>query len=76
MGDIKLFVDTDGQPGLEIVLAFVNVADSGSTIIHDVSRTSKTYLFEGGHTIQQVRNYDRSQEEESRVLWLSREEFV
>jgi hypothetical protein len=52
MGDIKLFVDTDGQPGLEIVLAFVNVAGSGSTIIHDVSRTSNTYLFEEGHTIQ------------------------
>lgn len=52
MGEIKLFVDTDGQPGLEIVLAFVNVADSGIRIIHDVSRISKTYLFEGRHTIQ------------------------
>ena len=76
MGEVKLFADTDGQPGLEIVVAFMNVADSGVTIIHDVSRTSKTYLFEGGHTIQQVRNYDRSQGDEICVLLLSREEFV
>lgn len=76
MGEVKLFVDTDGQPGLEIVVAFMNASDSGITIIHDISRTSKTYLFEGGHTIQQVRNFDRSQGEEICVLLLSREEFV
>lgn len=52
MGEIKLFEDTDGQPSLEIVRAFVNVADSGITIIQDVSRTSQTDLFEGRHTIQ------------------------
>jgi hypothetical protein len=76
MGEVKLLADTDGQPGLEIVVAFMNVADSGITIIHDVSRTSRTYLFEEGHTIQQVRNYDRSQGDEICVLLLSREEFV
>lgn len=76
MGEIKLFVDTDGQPGLEIVLAFVNVADSEITIIHNVSRTSKTYLFEEEHTIQQVRNYDRFSGDEICVLLPSREKFV
>jgi len=75
-GEIQLLADTDGQPGLEIVVAFRNGTDSGITIIHDVSQTSKTYLFEEEHTIQQVRNYDRSSGDEICVLLPSREKFV
>lgn len=76
MGEIHLFADTDGQPGLEIVVAFRNGTGSGITIIHDVSQTSKTYLFEEEHTIQQVRNYDRFSGDEICVLLPSREKFV
>lgn len=75
-GEIHLFADTDGQPGLEIVVAFRNGTGSGITIIHDVSQTSKTYLFEEEHTIQQVRNYDRFSGDEICVLLPSREKFV
>ncbi len=67
MGEIKLFVDTDGQPGLEIVRAFVNVADSGITIIHDVSRISKTYLF-----LKDVTRFSRSEI----MIGLKRKQFA
>ena len=75
-GEVSLLTDTDGQPGLEIIVTFMSVSDSGITIIHDVSRTSKTYLFTGRHTIQQVRNYDRSQGDEICVLLPTLEKFV
>ncbi len=67
-GEVSLLTDTDGQSGLEIIVTFTSSSDSGITIIHDVSRTSKTYLFNGRHTIQQVGNYDRSQGDEICVL--------
>ena len=75
-GEVSLLMDTDGQPGLEIIVTFTGVSDSGITIIHDVSRTSKTYLFTGRHTIQQVRNYDQSQGDEICVILPSAEKFV
>lgn len=74
--EVSLLTDTDGQPGLEIIVTFMSVLDSGITIIHDVSRTSKTYLFTGKHTIQQVRNYDQSQGDEICVLLPTLEKFV
>lgn len=67
-GEVSLLTDTDGQSGLEIIITFMSNSDSGITIIHDVSGTSKTYLFNGRHTIQQVGNYDRSQGDEICVL--------
>lgn len=75
-GAVSLLTDTDGQPGLEIIVTFISGSDSGITIIHDVSRTSKTYLFTGRYTIQQVRNYDRSQGDEICVLFPTLEKFV
>lgn len=75
-GEVSLLTDTDGQPGLEIIVTFASGPDSGITIIHDVSRTSKTYLFSGRHTIQHVGNYDRSQGDEICVLLPTLEKFV
>lgn len=75
-GEVSLLTDTDGQPGLEIIVTFMSVAESGITIIHDVSRTSKTYRFTERHTIQQIRNYDRFQGDEICVLLPGRDKFV
>lgn len=75
-GEVSLLMDTDGKPGLEIIVTFTRVSDSGITIIHDVSRTSKTYRFTGKHTIQQVRNYDQSQGDEICVILPTLEKFV
>jgi hypothetical protein len=75
-GEVSLLTDTDGRPGQEIIVTFTRVSDSGLTVIHDVSRTSKTYLFTGKHTIQQVRDYDRSQGDEICVLLPTLEKFV
>lgn len=76
MGQIQLLADTDGQPGLEVLVTFTTLSDSGITIIHDATRTSKTYRFEGHHTIQQVRDYDRSKGEEICVLLPTRDEYL
>ena len=75
-GEVSLLMDADGKPGLEIIVTFTRVSDSGITIIHDVSRTSKTYLFTGKHTIQQVRNYDQSKGDEICVILPTLEKFV
>ncbi len=75
-GEVSLLTDTDGQPGLEIIVTFMSVAESGITIIHDVSQTSKTYRFIERHTIQQIRNYDRIQGDEICVLLPARDKFV
>lgn len=76
VAEVKLLADTDGQPGLEVLVTFTNLSDSGITIIHDASRTLKSYLFEGHHTIQQVRNYDRAQGDEICVLLSTRDEYL
>lgn len=75
-GEVSLLADTDGQSGLEIIVTFTSNSDSGITIIHDVSGTSKTYLFNGRHTIQQIGNYDRSQGDEICVLLPALEKLV
>lgn len=75
-GEVSLLADTDGLAGQEIIVTFTRVSDSGLTIIHDVSQTSKTYLFTGKHAIQQVRDYDRSQGDEICVLLPTLEKFV
>lgn len=76
MGEVSLLTDTDGQPGLEIIVTFTRVSDSGITIIHNVSRTSKTYRFTEGHAIQAIGNYDRSHGDEICVLLPTLEKFV
>lgn len=76
MGEVQLFTDTDGQPGLEILVTFMNGSSSGITVIHDASRTSTIYEFEGDHTIQQVRNYDRSHGDEICVLLPIQEKYL
>lgn len=75
-GEVQLLTDTDGQSGQEIIVTFMSNSDSGITIIHDVSGTSKTYLFSGKYTIQQIGNYDRSQGDEICVLLPASEKTV
>jgi|CXWL01.1.fsa_nt_gi hypothetical protein len=75
-GEVQLLTDTDGQSGQEIIVTFMSNSNSGITIIHDVSGTSKTYLFDGKYTIQQIGNYDRSQGDEICVLLSASEKTV
>lgn len=75
-GEVQLLTDTDGQSGQEIIVTFMSNSNSGITIIHDVSGTSKTYLFGGKYTIQQIGNYDRSQGDEICVLLSASEKTV
>ncbi len=75
-GAVSLLTDTDGQSGQEIIVEFTRGSDSGMTIIHDLSRTLKTYLFTGMYTIQQVRNYDQSQGQEICMLFPILKKFV
>lgn len=75
-GEVQLLTDTDGQSGQEIIVTFMSNSDSGITIIHDVSGTSKTYLFSGRYTIQQIGNYDRSEGDEICVLLPTSEKTV
>ncbi len=51
-------VDTDGNPGVDILLSYASSAE-GFSVIHDASQTLTTYSYTGqAPMIQQMGNYD------------------
>lgn len=77
-GTIYLAVDTDGQPGLEIVLTYTAGDGGGGVgVVRDRTQETRTYIFHGDSpAIQQVGDFDRAQGQEVCVLLSHRREYV
>lgn len=58
-GIVNQPVDTDGQPGMEVVVSYASGSVSGVVVIHDREEKVSDYRFPGDNpTIQQVADFD------------------
>lgn len=61
-GAIALTADTDGQPGMEVIVAYPGYGAGGIAVISDRTEDTRTYtFFEDSPAIQQVGNFDTAQ---------------
>lgn len=75
--NIYLVADTDGQPGVEIVLTYAADGGGGVGIVRDRTEETRTYTFLGDNpAIQQIGDFDRAQGQEVCVLLRHRREYV
>lgn len=74
---IYLAADTDGEPGVEIVLTYAGDGGGGVGVVRDRTEEIRTYTFLGDSpAIQQIGDFDRAQGQEVCVLLSHRREFV
>ena len=76
---IYLAADTDGQPGVEIVLTYAvdGGGGGGVGIVRDRTEETRTYTFLGDSpAIQQIGDFDRAKGQEVCVLLSHRREYV
>ena len=74
---IYLAADTDGQPGVEIVLTYAGDGGGGVGVVSDRTEETRTYTFLGDSpAIQQIGDFDRVQGQEVCVLLSHRREYV
>lgn len=75
--NIYVAADTDGQPGVEIVLTYAVDGGGGVGIVRDRTEETRTYTFLGDSpAIQQIGDFDRAQGQEVCVLLRHRREYV
>ena len=74
---IYLAADTDGQPGVEIVLTYAVDGGGGVGVVRDRTEETRTYPFLGDSpSIQQIGDFDRAKGQEVCVLLSHRREYV
>ncbi len=74
---IYLAADTDGQPGVEIVLTYAVDGGGGVGVVRDRTEETRTYTFLGDSpAIQLIGDFDRAQGQEVCVLLSHRREYV
>ncbi|MBX9656919.1 MAG: hypothetical protein K2X00_00010 [Nitrospiraceae bacterium] len=76
-GTVNQLVDTDGQPGMEIVVSYTSESANGIAVIHDREESISDYSFSGDNpTIQQVADFDSAKGAELCVLLANRDALV
>ena len=76
-GTVNQLVDTDGQPGMEIVVSYTSGSANGIAVIHDREESISDYSFSGDNpTIQQVADFDSAKGAELCVLLANRDALV
>ena len=74
---IYFAADTDGLPGVEIVLTYAVDGGGGVGVVRDHTEETRTYTFLGDSpAIQQIGDFDRAQGQEVCVLLSHRREYV
>ncbi len=71
-GTIYSVIDTDGQPGLEIVLTYAVDGGGGVGVVRDRAQETRTYIFHGDSpAIQLIADFDQAKGQEVCVLFRS-----
>ena len=74
---IYVAADTDGLPGVELVLTYADDGGGGVGIVRDRTEETRTYTFLGDSpAIQQIEDFDRVKGQEVCVLLNHRREYV